>query len=290
MFGRGHPVVPGSRLEFPEAGQRLTGGEPMIGGNASLVECLYRGEPLLYKRFTPGYRDAVDAGALVRLVRWPRHLAPGDRQWLELHAAWPTHLVREDGVTVGLLLPMATPRYLRTDLDGRVAARTLLDLAGQSGADVVCGMGHTVQLALRLHRLGVYVADVRPENTLVDVNPVSHIMQVDCDSMVGGDWGRTGPPVLAGYLRELLPEPDRTDAATDLAKLAWCLILLLLGDYSVREVDAERRGVLARYLPESEVDFVVGATDPGRYTEEDSQRWAELSRRWMDRRGGGLRG
>ncbi len=258
----------------------------LLGGNSELVEHTYRGDPVLHKRFSAAYREVVDVTALTRLVEWPARLDPVDRAWLGLHTAWPTRLTQEKGEMVGVLLPVAPPRFMTIDRKGRSSPRGLLQLSDEPTAELLCAMGRLTQLVLRLHRLGVCVGDLRLENTLVDLHPVSRILQVDCDCMVG-PWGTVGPPVAPDYLRQVLPDADQSDVATDLAKVAWCVLLLLLADYSVLEIDDVRRARLATRLPVETLDFLIAATDPQTHTVVRSAAWADLSRLWIDRAPGG---
>lgn len=169
-------------------------------GGQGTVYALLEDPRLVYKEYSTRFVDDVDVATLHRCVRLGKGDGADAAALLGL-AAWPTAVVRKDGVVRGFLMPRVPPeftvelrwpsgpssvlaqvQYLLNDerylqarglhVDDRLRLEFLRDTASA--------------LAL-LHRLGVRVGDLSPNNLLFSpiVRPRCYFL--DCDGMRLGD-------------------------------------------------------------------------------------------------------
>jgi hypothetical protein len=263
------------------------------GGNAEIIPCTFNGGSYVYKRFKPRHLKLVDDTALHRITEWRDALPEETRRHLDEICAWPRRVVRRSGAVTGLLLPLApAPFMIRRGerLEARSVARlTLLgaDLELKEGDDVaveaavpaaLAAFGRTAQVVLWLHRLGVTVNDVQPENILVDEGGAA-IYLVDCDSMMSTYWGAVAPATAPGYINEVL-EGDPSPGL-DLAKLAWCVHLVLLRDFSLRSIGPATDEAMTRYLPAATVRALGKAVDDTSADPRWTVFWQERSESWL---------
>ncbi|MEV6350091.1 hypothetical protein [Actinoplanes sp. NPDC051851] len=222
-------------------------------GGQGTVYALVEDPRLVYKEYATRFVDDVDVTTLHRFVR----LGSGDgadaAALLGL-AAWPTAVVRKDGVVRGFLMPRVPPeftvelrwpsgpssvlaqvqyllndeRYLRArglHVDDRLRLEFLRD---------------TASALATLHRLGVRVGDLSPNNLLFSpvVRPRCYFL--DCDGMRLGDdtvleQAETPEWHLPADAEELGTE------ASDAYKFGLLAVRLFAGDQQVRDPAVARK-------------------------------------------------
>ncbi|MFC4145119.1 hypothetical protein ACFO0M_02515 [Micromonospora mangrovi] len=275
-------------IRVPQAELRRLVDEDVLiedGGNAVIYWCEYRQQRYLYKRFREEHRTAVDEAALVRLVRWRRALSPASRTELDQLAAWPRHVVYTDtGQLGGVLMPAAGPRYFRPVRDGRRTPRGLYELIGspnRPGAPLavrVSVLGRLIKVVRWLHRQGVVVNDLQPDNLLYHcAESGAAVYAVDCDSMVSpAQWGRTGPLAVPDLMSEVLPVDTEPTVETDLTKLFWIVARVLLDEPSAIGIGPRDQALLLGAVPAATRRHMTALLhDP-----TDQASWAALATEW----------
>ncbi|MBV9803726.1 MAG: hypothetical protein JO130_11065, partial [Solirubrobacterales bacterium] len=228
----------------------------------------------LYRR-TP-QPDA--AAVLTEMVAWGRSLAPDQRAWLHSIAAWPLAVVHVRTRATGIVMRDLTRRFAVPFVmpSGR-RERVLLTLEHLLGADgylQLRGLGVRLDTRRRaevaervsagmafLHREGIAVGDIAPNNLLVALGGATQICFIDCDSMAFR--GRSAlPSVQTGdwEIPESFGEPPGTRAA-DAYKLGLVILRLLARAHDARTpepylrfVPVELRELLYRSMGESAVN------------------------------------
>lgn len=272
------------RTSADRAGASL-GRTAFYGGNATLTPC--DDGTTLFKEFADAFRTNVDSDALARLVSWRQDLSESDRDELDGFTAWPRSVVRDGETASGLIIPKAPMAFM---LDGwsapAPAARTLATLVRPGGGApppvprILGTIGLVVGKMLWLHRHGVIVNDVQPENILVNEDG-SRVFLVDCDAMAGASWGSVAGPAAPEYLRDVLADPFDQSPGTDFAKLAWCLIFLTLDDFAIRTLGDHELARLHNFLPRSTVDLVLAGRDPGNHSPHRIRDWQAAASMWI---------
>ncbi|MEV0129412.1 hypothetical protein AB0H83_13275 [Dactylosporangium sp. NPDC050688] len=215
----------------------ITARDTYSGGNSSLHSCRLRGRPLLFKEYSPEHLKRVNATALGLLVGWRESLPADDRARLDQATAWPRHRVTDEhGRLHGVLMPAAPARFIGRLSWNRPAPRTIGGLTRRSELGIVragatpavkrMAIGRAAEAVLWLHRREVIVNDLQMENILSAADG-SAVYLVDCDAMIG-PWGAVCPPQAPPYMRDVVPDADNPTVATDLARLSWVAIGLLL--------------------------------------------------------------
>jgi hypothetical protein len=252
------------------------------GGNAHLRWCHHEGRVRLFKQFTENHLAAVDAGALAQLIRWRRDLPGRDRDRLDDIAAWPLAAVREHNVLVGVLVPAAGDRFFSMRRNGSRTPRDLFELTGAGdGSPAPAGtlivLGRFIQAVRRLHAHGVVVNDLQPANVLCAVAPDAGVYVVDCDSTVSpGRWDRVGPPAAPDLMHAVVSPDAPPTVGTDLAKLLWVVVRVLLEAPNVTVLgDHDRRRLADAVTPESR-NVLLGLLD----RPADPDAWDALARQW----------
>ena len=260
------------------------------GGNATLTICDGPDGSALFKEFADAFRDHLDADALTSLVAWRLGLSDEDRRELDTFAAWPRLVIRDGPVTAGLVIPVAPSTFLLDETTATApTARTLASLV-RPGVDtgtavmpiprVLGAVGLVVRAMLWLHRRDVVVNDVQPDNILISEDG-GRVYLVDCDAMASPAWGSVAGPAAPEYLREVLADPDDQSPGTDFAKLAWCLIFLVLDDFSIRTLGDDELRRLRDFMPQSAVDLVLASRDPGNYQPNRVRDWQAVASIWI---------
>ncbi len=194
---------------YSQAVQRadLHGFKPLDeGGEGSVFVCdapvgdqaLSSARTVVYKEYKETKRASIDAEALGQLVRLPVELESEDTALLSSLAAWPTHSVLTEGVSVGVLMPhVPATYYLRTErTDGSVETILAKFELLLNGDDFLRRMGiHLTDLdRLELlssvaatldffHQRDIVVGDFSCRNLLFSVGPPASCYFIDCDSM-----------------------------------------------------------------------------------------------------------
>lgn len=255
------------------------------GGNAVIDWCRYGEDVYLFKRFREEHRNVVDEAALVRLVLWRRSLPPDRRSRLDTFTAWPRYVVRDgDGRVAGVLIPAAGHRFFRATWDGRLTPRglyVLLGVGGRPGVPVperIRVLARLIGAVRWLHRCGVVVNDLQPENLLYSVDGRdTAVYIVDCDSMVSvRHWGRVAPPAAPDLMTEVLPAGTEPTVEADLTKLFWLVTRVVLDDPSVTGLGARDEAELFAAVPgHSRGHLSALVRDP-----TDAAAWDALVEAW----------
>jgi len=262
--------------------------EPAIriheGGNARLVFCRYAGEPYLFKHFRAEHRTEIDGSALQRLVEWRTALSPADRAELDGFAAWPRRVVGSGRLIEGVLVPFAPERFLAPAGPGLLVPRSLteLDGAGEPGgrapAATLVVVGRLITAVRRLHRHGVVVNDLQADNVLcAPAGPDPGVYLVDCDSMISGrHWGRVAAPAAPDLMNEVQPTQAIPTVRTDLVKLKWTVVRILLEVPNQIGLGTHDRAALAAAASAGTGDLLLHLLDH----DGDTAAWDQLAARW----------
>jgi hypothetical protein len=254
------------------------------GGNATLTRCRYRGDEVLYKEFRPEYLAEVDEPALRALVTWRWDLPAATRDRLDELAAWPRNLVRGgDGAVCGLLMPVAAHRFFRPRHTGERTPRTFYDLlASRRSAAAplpqkLTACAHLVRAVLWLHDLGVVVDDLQPDNVLCATT--GGVYLVDCDSMVSpGGWGQVARPVAPHIMSDVVAPGTAPAPDTDLVKLTWVLLWVLLDRFGLVRVGGDEHARLRAEISPETADLLFGALT----TRPAPEVWRRAADGWLE--------
>jgi hypothetical protein len=254
------------------------------GGNAELRWCRHQGVDHLFKQFSPEHRAVVNERNLLRLVRWRRDLPAAVRERLDALTAWPRAAVQLDGALAGVLITAAGPRYFTRRRDGNRTPRALTDLigAGSPGARVppetFTVLGRLILAVRWLHAHQVIIDDLQPENVLYAVDgPATGVYVVDCDSMVSPEhWDQVGPSAAPDLMHEVQPAGGPATVATDLGKLKWIIVRILLEEPSLTEIGQDSVDRLADAVPRSSRPTLLGLLEQP----VDGAAWEKLGRQW----------
>ncbi|GAA4443772.1 hypothetical protein GCM10023170_020550 [Phytohabitans houttuyneae] len=253
-------------------------------GNSTLWRCRLRGVEYVFKQYSVEFRTGAQQHALGGLIAWRDGLARHDRDHLDAIAAWPRYRVRQRGILEGVLLPFAAREFFQLDrIDGAETPRTIAHLQHykadrqvRTGASlqVKClALGHAAEALLWFHDHNVVVNDLRELNILSTLDG-QRVYYVDCDAMMG-PWGEVSPAAAPGYLMSLLPRSDRADRRTDLCRLAWLAIWLLLDQFGLMDPPMDK---LRRLVADGPADLLrrTSKLDPFEVAE-----WRRLADRWV---------
>jgi hypothetical protein len=85
------PAVPRTDLRSLQPSHELgSGGQGQV---TAVSGVLVNGRwPAALKTYAPDVARSVDAAALEQVIRFREALAPGERDWLDEHTAWPNRL------------------------------------------------------------------------------------------------------------------------------------------------------------------------------------------------------
>jgi hypothetical protein len=255
-------------------------------GNSVPWDCTFDGRRYVFKEYSDEFRADARQDALGRLIGWRTGLPDATRQHLDRIAAWPVYRVRDRGILQGVLLPRAPDAFFQPRRRDEVMhPRTLAYLRRfTTGDNVVQGatsavkhraLGLTAEALLWFHRQGVTVNDVRESNVLCSRDGDA-VYYVDCDVMMGS-WGSVGPGAAPEYLAELVPQSNQPTPQTDLARLAWVAICLLLDDFSVRAISRER---LTKVTDPTTAELLYQTSQ---MTTIDQSAWHRFVHRTVDR-------
>ena len=172
---------PTNRRFQDEAGNRITPGNKLgEGGEGSVF--LVNGQPgSVMKIWHPGKTPQDADVKLNHLVSNPV-LPDMGASW---HIAWPRHLVRENGVTVGYTMPILDPGQSWEPIieyyNRRAAQNTEQEQGRELRIDDRVRMARNLALGFHaVHTAGYVIGDVNEKN--VEVNRQNDIAMVDCDS------------------------------------------------------------------------------------------------------------
>ena len=262
--------------------------EPSIrihaGGNARLAFCRYAGQLYLFKDFRPEHRAEVDGSALRRLVDWRAALPPSERDELDSFAAWPRHVVGSGDLIEGVLVPFAEERFLAPAGHALLVPRVLTELDGAdepgrpAPAATVIVLGRLITAVRRLHRHRVLVNDLQADNVLcAPAGPDPGVYLVDCDSMISGrNWGRVAGPAAPDLMNEVQPTEAIPTTRTDLIKLKWTVVRILLEVPNQIGLGTHDRAALAAAVPFDTADLLLHLLDE----DGDTAAWDQLGARW----------
>jgi hypothetical protein len=256
------------------------------GGNARLYFCRYAGEPYLFKDFRPEHRAEVDGPALFRLVDWRTALPPAERGELDRFAAWPRHVVGSGDLIEGVLIPFAEERFLAVAGPALLGPRGLTELDGAEEPGLpappatVVVLGRLITAVRRLHRHGILINDLQPENVLcAPAGPDLGVYLVDCDSMISGrHWGRVAAPTAPDLMNEVQPTQAIPTPRTDLVKLKWTIVRVLLEVPNQVGLGTDDRAALAAAVPAGTGELLLHLL----LADGDTAAWDQLAARWSN--------
>ncbi|SCF46705.1 hypothetical protein GA0070216_12050 [Micromonospora matsumotoense] len=239
----------------PEVSLSALGPRTRIGaGGQGTVYALTEDPRWVYKEYATRFVDDVDVTTLHRFVRLAADAGPDADALLGL-AAWPTAIVRKEGVVRGFLMPRVPDRF-RVRIQLPRGADTVLaqvqyllnsdDYLRDRGLHIDNRMRlellrDTGEALTLLHRLGVCVGDLSPNNLLFSLDARPRCYFIDCDAM-----RLDGDSVLAQAETPEWHVPD-ADAeelatpATDAFKFGLLAVRLFAGDQQTRDPDGARR-------------------------------------------------
>ena len=235
-----------------------------LGGDPVVVK-LYRRAPL------------VGAGVvLADMVAWGRTVAPEERACLGAVTAWPLAVVHSGARASGIVMRdvsgrFAVPFVMPSGRRERVLL-TLEHLLGGDGYLELRGLGvrlgttRRAQVAERvctalafLHRHGIAVSDIAPNNLLVAVGGSTEVCFIDCDSMVFRGRGALASVQTGDWNIPFAERPDTR--AADAYKLGLVVLRLFARSHDARApaphlryVPVELRDLLYRSLGEAAVN------------------------------------
>jgi hypothetical protein len=217
--------------------------EPLYsGGGAS--KGIYQattasGMPLLFKQYNEATLRDLNAVNLHQLWNWRTQLSPSDRLRLDGIGAFPLSSGWVNGRLCGVLMAPAPDTYMHTDLRKKVIVPTPADLMAKTKAQAqrigvpyfpppqkLAIIGHLIENLDFLHRLGIVVGDLQPQNLLIGSQPaaVGNFL-IDCDSVwLNGQYAT--PPRDPEHwrvrgVRAFTPESDLHKALLLAARVIW---------------------------------------------------------------------
>lgn len=238
------PVVELS--ELPSGLEKLgSGGEGVV---YKLGSTHFSSRPCAFKKYKSP--DKVNEAHLEKLVKFINKLgevAPDRKEWLLNQAAWPTHLVRDNGKTIGIIMPLIPDRFFQllsptsTSTTKRAAELQYL----LNGPEFEQSIGLKVSERQRyefledcanllrvLHGAEIRVGDISVKNLLFCHNsPGPHVYLLDCDSMSIGP--SEGPDVQTPGWDVPNGEKPQTKKS-DAYKFGLLALRLLASDQSTR--------------------------------------------------------
>ncbi|GHJ11350.1 hypothetical protein TPA0907_57170 [Micromonospora humidisoli] len=276
----------------PEVSLSALGPRTRIGtGGQGTVYALTEDPRWVYKEYATRFVDDVDVTTLNRFVRLAAAAGPDAETLLGL-AAWPTAIVRKEGVVRGFLMPRVPDRFrVRIQLPrgpDTVLAQVqyllnsddyLLDrglhIDDRTRLELLRDTGEALTL---LHRLGICVGDLSPNNLLFSLDSRPRCYFIDCDAM-----RLDGDSVLAQAETPEWHVPD-ADAeelatpATDAYKFGLLAVRLFAGDQQTRDPQAARTR-LDRQL----VTLAARSLDPAPHLRPAPQQWSDALERSIRR-------
>lgn len=209
----------------------------------------FSSRPCAFKKYKA--QASVDEQHLEKLVKFITKLgevAPERRDWLLDHAAWPTHLVRDDGELVGIIMPLIPERFFRTLGSSKSAKKRTAELQFLlNRQDFMQRIGLRVSERQRyeflldfadllriLHGAQIRVGDISVKNILFcHDSPGPHAYLIDCDSMSIG--ASEGPAVQTPRWEVPNNEKPQT-VASDSYKFGLLVLRMLASDQETRAV------------------------------------------------------
>lgn len=258
-------------------------------GNSTLYECVYQGQPYLFKRYTDEFRREADEAALSRLIAWRHRISAADRQHLDLVAAWPRYRVTESGALLGVLVPIAARQFFQpgeADRPARPRVMTRLiryraDGQHRPGASLLVkqrALGCAIEVLLWLHSRNVLVNDVHVANILCTEDGHA-VYFVDCDVMMSNEWGAVAEPAAPESIRNLVPEASAPTAMTDMARFAWAALWVLMDSFDAQPVSAAHVG---RIVARQTAEFLILAGNARRCDPVPVAEWRRLAGLWIN--------
>jgi eukaryotic-like serine/threonine-protein kinase len=167
------------------------------GGQGKVYALLDQPDGPVYKEYSPRVVDDLDVDALRRFARFAQELAEPDREALLGRTAWPEVIVRRDGVVRGFLMRRVPPEYTAELMFGAEPTRELASVQfllnppaylrerGLRVDDVfrLEFLRDTAEALALLHRLGISVGDLSPNNLLFGLTSRPRCFFIDCDTM-----------------------------------------------------------------------------------------------------------
>ncbi|MFB7666926.1 hypothetical protein ACFC1R_23750 [Kitasatospora sp. NPDC056138] len=243
------------------------------------------GWEVVYKEYNASVLPQLDAAALEAGVALLNGLSAAEGRWLCEATAWPAAVVQRQGQACGFLMRAVPDRFhftFQTLTGTNAGTRHLTKMQYLLNDDAyIAGIGLTVsdqdrllllaELATtlaRLHRLGVTVGDISPNNLLFDTFPQPACFLIDCDAMRLR--GATVLPQAETPDWQVPAGEERATAASDVYKLGLLAVRLFARDQTATDPAA-----LARTSP-ALGDLARASLDPDPARRPTPEMWAEL--------------
>ncbi len=206
--------------------------------------------PIAYKQYSPTSLRAADMAALDAMVGFVPSLEAAVGRWLCEHSAWPAALVGDSGGrALGFLMRQVPDEYvirLATQPDKPVIAgfqyllnpAPYLNRVGIALTDRqrLLLLRDLADLLDRLHRLGVAVGDLSPNNLLFTLRPTPSCFFIDCDAMRLRGRSVLKQTETPGW--EIPAGEELATPASDRFKYSLLSVRLFMGDQDGRDTGA----------------------------------------------------
>ena len=231
--------------------------------------------------------------SMVSAVAFRDSLSAPDRADLDEYTTWPVATVEDQGIPVGLLMPLIPPDFfMPVNPPGGQPGSIVCELgflaksdayAAAMGFDLSAANDGLVRLALaaqlayavaRLHKHGIVYGDLSLHNAAVAINP-PRIKLLDCDAAaLISDTGRRqlhspffAPPENASGSQKL------QDDKTDVYKLALCILRMLVRGKGVTQLADP--AALQAILDQEGLELVAKALSKDRYRRPSAKKLFE---------------
>lgn len=206
--------------------------------------------PIAYKQYSAASLRAADMTALDAMVGFVPSLEAAVGRWLCEHSAWPAALVEDSGGrALGFLMRQVPDEYvirLSTQPDKPVIAgfqyllnpAPYLNRVGVAITDRqrLLLLRDLADLLDRLHRLGVAVGDLSPNNLLFALRPQPSCFFIDCDAMRLRGRSVLKQTETPGW--EVPAGEELATPASDRFKFSLLAVRLFMGDQDGRDTTA----------------------------------------------------
>lgn len=259
------------------------------GGNSTMYRCFYQGQEYVYKAYRERFLTEANPSALGRLIAWRESLSEDDRRYLDLVAAWPRHRVGKAGSLRGVLVPFARQEFFIDTGAGSPLPHTMIrliryqaDRVIRPGAPLAVkkrALGCAIEVVLWFHAQSkqIRVNDVHVQNILCTQDGRA-VYFVDCDAMLGG-WGAVARPAAPEHIRRLVPQASAPTQMTDMVRMAWAVLCILLNDIGLLRVNP---ALLDKMLPRQTTEFLIRATRARREDTVPVREWRKLAQHWVN--------
>jgi hypothetical protein len=137
-------------------------------------------------------------------------------------------------------------------------------------------LGCAIEVLLWFHERQIRVNDVHVQNILCTEDGRA-VYFVDCDAMLG-EWGAVAKPAAPEHLLRLVPEAYAPTPMTDMVRMAWAILCILLNDAGLLQVNPD---LLDKTLSRQTTDFLIRASRARRNDPVPVREWHKLAQYWI---------